>query len=94
MSKICEYIPNISKIYEQVMFKQIFKYFETILSKNQCGFRKGFSVQLCLLAMLKNGNRPFVIRKDLLHSQCIWVSLTNITINTKLFIKEKTKNKD
>ena len=53
VSKICEYIPNFSKIYEQVMFKQIFKYFETILSKNQCGFRKGFSVQLCLLAMLK-----------------------------------------
>ena len=44
---------NLSKIYERLLFKQISEYFETILSKFQCGFRKGFSAQHCLLAMLE-----------------------------------------
>ena len=35
------------------MFKQISEYFEPILSKFHCGFRKGFSAQHCLLAMLE-----------------------------------------
>ena len=46
-------LSNISKIYERLLFKQISEYFEPILSKFQCGFRKGFSVQHCLLAMLE-----------------------------------------
>ena len=33
------------------MFKQMPAYFESILSKYQCGFRKRFSPQRCLLAM-------------------------------------------
>ena len=35
------------------MFKQITEDFEPILSKFQCGFRKGSSAQHCLLAMLE-----------------------------------------
>ena len=35
------------------MFKQISEYFEPILSKFQCGFRKRFGAQHCLLAMLE-----------------------------------------
>ena len=46
-------LPNISKIYERVMFKQMSEFFEPILSKYQCGFRKGFSAQHCLSAMLE-----------------------------------------
>ena len=46
-------LPNISKIYERVMFKQMSEFFEPILSKYQCGFRKGFSTEHCLLAMLE-----------------------------------------
>ena len=46
-------LSNISKIYERLMFKQISEYFEPILSKFQCGFRKGFSAQHCLLSMLE-----------------------------------------
>ena len=46
-------LSNISKIYEKLMFKQISEYFEPILSKFQCGFRKGYSAQHCLLAMLE-----------------------------------------
>ena len=47
---------NISKIYERLVFKQISEFFEPILSKFQCGFRKGFSAPHCLLAMLEKWN--------------------------------------
>ena len=35
------------------MHQQINKYFESLLSKFQCGFRQGFSAQHCLLVMVK-----------------------------------------
>ena len=35
------------------MFKQMSEYFESFLSKYQCGFRKGYSAQHCLLSMLE-----------------------------------------
>ena len=46
-------LPNLSKIFEKCMFKQITQFFDKIFSKYQCGFRKGFSTQHCLLAMLE-----------------------------------------
>ena len=41
-------LPNLSKVYERILplLKQIF-------SKYQCGFRKGFSAQHCLIAMIE-----------------------------------------
>ena len=36
------------------MHRQILEYFEIVLSKFQCGLRKGYSNQDCLLAMVKN----------------------------------------
>ena len=33
-------LPNISKVHERLMYDQINAYFETILSKVQCGFLK------------------------------------------------------
>ena len=47
-------LPNISKVFERCIHKQISEYFETVLSKFQCGFRKGYSTQGCLLAMVEN----------------------------------------
>ena len=44
-------LPNFSKIYERCLYDQMYKYFNHIFSKQQCGFRKGFSTQLCLLMM-------------------------------------------
>ena len=44
---------NISKLYERCMHQQINEYFESLLSKFQCGFRQGFSAQHCLLVMVK-----------------------------------------
>ena len=46
-------LPNLSKIFERLMFSQLSKYFEDILSNLQCGFRKGFSAQVCLLDMIE-----------------------------------------
>ena len=40
----------------RLLFKQISEYFEPILSKFPCGFRKGFSAQDCLLAVLEKWN--------------------------------------
>ena len=42
---------NLSKIFERCMYDQLKDYFDKLLSKYQCGFRKGFSTQHCLLAM-------------------------------------------
>ena len=46
-------LPNLSKVFEKLMFKQMSQFFQNIFSKYQCGFRKGFSIQHCLLAMLE-----------------------------------------
>ena len=46
-------LPNLSKVYERLMHNQIYPYFQTIFSKFQCGFRKGFNAQHCLLAMVE-----------------------------------------
>ena len=37
-------LSNISKIYEQLLYKQLETYFESILSRYQCEFIKGFGV--------------------------------------------------
>ena len=46
-------IPTLSKIFERCMYDQLKDYFDKLLSKYQCGFRKGFSTQHCLLAMIE-----------------------------------------
>ena len=46
-------LPNLGKVYERLMYDQICPYFQTIFSKFQCGFRKDFNAQHCLLAMVE-----------------------------------------
>ena len=46
-------LPNVSKIFERCMFRQINEYMNVFLSRHQCGFRKGYSTQQCLLTMLE-----------------------------------------
>ena len=46
-------LPNISKVYERCLYDQMSKYSETRFSKFQCGFRKGYSAQHCLIAMIE-----------------------------------------
>ena len=44
---------NLSKIFERCMYNQLKDHFDKLLSKYQCGFRKGFSTQHCLLPMME-----------------------------------------
>ena len=42
-------LPNLSKIYERLIYKQLSNFSKHIIFKFQCGFRKGFNAQDCLL---------------------------------------------
>ena len=46
-------LPTVSKIFEKIMYYQIYEYFENKFSKYQCGFRKHFSAQHCIILMLE-----------------------------------------
>ena len=46
-------LPNVSKIYERCLNKQLEEYFQALLCKYQCGFRKGYSVINALLPMIE-----------------------------------------
>ena len=45
-------LPLFSKIFERLLRRQLLEFFDNILSKFQCGFRKGYGIQHCLLLML------------------------------------------
>ena len=47
-------LSNISNVFERCIYKQLSVFFENILSKYQCGFRKGFSAQHCLIPLIEN----------------------------------------
>ena len=47
-------LSNISKVYERIMFNQMSELLESsFFSEYQCGFRKGFSAQHCLVSALE-----------------------------------------
>ena len=46
-------LPNISKTYERCINKQLEEYFQALLSKYQCRFRKGYNVINTLLPMIE-----------------------------------------
>ena len=43
----------LSKLFEQLISKLLSEFFESILSRFQCGFRKCYVAQQCLLMMLE-----------------------------------------
>ena len=50
-------LPVFSKVLERSMFAQMSSFFDNFLSKQQCGFPKGYSTQQCLLALLEKWKR-------------------------------------
>ena len=46
-------LSNISKIYDRCLYDQIQAFFDSILSKYQCGFRRGFNAQHCLITLIE-----------------------------------------
>ena len=51
-------LPNSSKVYERLMYNQIYHNFQAILSKFQ--FRKGFNAQHCFLATVEKWHKTLV----------------------------------
>ena len=43
----------LSKAFDHRLYDQIYGYIDNILSKAQCGFRKGFNTQYSLINMIK-----------------------------------------
>ena len=46
-------LPVFTKIFERLLSRQLLEFFDNILPKFQCGFRKGYGTQHCLLLMLE-----------------------------------------
>ena len=46
-------LPLISRIFVRTICKQLTNFFDDMLLKYQCGFRKGLGTQHCLLLMLE-----------------------------------------
>ena len=46
-------LPILSKPFQRCLYDQIYEYIDTVLSKVQCGFRKSFSTQYSLIAMIE-----------------------------------------
>ena len=63
----------ISKIYHRIMHNQVNHFFINKLSKYQCGFRKGFGTQQCLLVMIGFLQQCILIYQNLL---VVWLYFT------------------
>ena len=46
-------LSNYSKVYENLIYNQLYQYFENILFTSQCEFRKGYNMQHCLLVLIE-----------------------------------------
>ena len=57
-------LKSISKVYERVMFKQIGDFMKNYFSKFQCGFRKGYNTQQCLIALIEKWKSAIDKRKS------------------------------
>ena len=51
--RLVSFLPDISKLFEKLIGKQVTAFMNPALLKFQCGFTKGFSTQDCLLTMLE-----------------------------------------
>ena len=103
-------LSNISKIFERCMFRQISSFMDSYLSKQQCGFRKDYSPQYCLLVMLEKWKNAIDKGKRFgalltLHyitfprtvdseTTSLWLRLAGTKTCSKLPVKQKTKGQN
>ena len=55
-------LPTVSKVFEQIIQKQLSTHTERFRSPYLCGYRKGFSTQFALFLLLKSGASTLIIR--------------------------------
>ena len=73
LSKVYVYMYLCMYVYEKVLYRQIYEYFNRIFSKYLCGFRKHHSTQHCLLFMLET------LKKALDNGLCTGIVLTDLS---------------
>ena len=94
--RLISILPNLSNVFERLMYNQIYPYFQTIFSIFQGGFRKGFNAQHCLLTMvekwrkiLDGGGQTGVVLTNLSKAfDCIDHSLLITKLNAYGFEKQ------
>ena len=57
-------MPTLSKIFERILFEKMSVFFDNFLSNQQCGIRKGYSAQHCLLNLLEKWKNSVDKRKS------------------------------
>ena len=68
-------IPLISsKIFENLLCRQLSNHFDNIYSKFQCGFRRGYSLKHCILLIIDKW-------KKAVHHNTVFETLTDFSIN-------------
>ena len=78
-------LPTLSKCFEKYMFSQMSAYFDEIFSKYEYGFRKGYSTQQYILALL--GKWKSVVDKGKVFGALLTdLSKTLDYLNAELFI--------
>ena len=66
-------LPTLCKVDEKLLYQQIYHYFNCILSKYLCGFRKYHSTQHCLLFMIE------MLKKSLDNGLFSGIALTDLS---------------
>ena len=74
-----------SKVFERILQKQITEYIDKFMSPYLCGFRKGFSTQHALLALIENW-KTFLDRKGYAGSILMDLSKAFDTLNHDLLL--------
>ena len=78
-------LPNVSKVFERIMFKKILEQINKCLSQNLCRCRKGFSTQTSLTILLENRKK---ILDDNGYAGAVLMDLSKVsdTINHELLV--------
>ena len=53
-------LSNYSKVYEKLIYNQLYHYLENIPFPNKCGFRRGYSKHHCLLVQIETFSKSTV----------------------------------
>ena len=78
-------LPLVSGIFEIIICEQLTMFFENILSKYQCGFRKGHGTQHCLLLILEKWKKA-LDNKEIFGALLIDLSKAFDCLNYELLI--------